>query len=169
MLHPRHTLATLAAIGAALPMAAPIAAHAQPDHPVPTPAQIPTSSLAGTTDATSAAVAQDKRSPDAVDAGSAAPAASSATSVDAAHGALVDKRSPDAVDAANQATRGPARIHGPVQATPTATSTSPSDDGTDWGEVALIGGTAAALLAIAGGTLLATQRRSSGRRRQPVA
>jgi hypothetical protein len=143
---------------------------------VSSPPAIPTSSLAGTTDVTTAALAaQDKRSPDAVDAGST-------TSVDARHTALVDKRSPDAVDAADQVTGRPAYTYGPVvtqrpigrtfasvHVTPKATSTSTSDDGTDWGTVALIGGTAAGLLAIAGGTLLATQRRTSGRRRQPVA
>ena len=175
MLHPRHRLATLAAIGAALPMAAPLAAQAQPDRPVSSPPAIPTSSLAGTTDATTAAVAaQDKRSPDAVDAAQGP--------VDARHTALIDKRSPDAVDAADQVAHRPAYTYGPVvtqhpigrtfasvHGAPTPTSTSTSDDGTDWGQVALIAGTAAGLLAIAGGTLLATQRRSSGRRRQPVA
>jgi hypothetical protein len=176
MLHPRHALATLAAIGA-LPMAAPLVAQAQPDHPVAAPPAVQTSSLAGTTDATNAAIAaQDKRSPDAVDAAtsdavSTAQDKRSPDAVDAAHGALIDKRSPDAVDANNNAAvQHPiGRTYGPVNATPAATSTNSSDDGTDWGEVALIGGTAAALLAIAGGTLLATQRRTSARRRQPVA
>jgi hypothetical protein len=150
MRHPRHTIATLAAIGAALPMAVPLAAQAQPDHPISTPPAIPTSSLAGTTDATTAAaVPQDLRTPDAVD---------------AQHSALIDKRSPDAVDAATRP-----RPVGSVQAAPAPTTTTTSDNGTDWGEIALIGGTAAGLLAIAGGTLLVTQRRTSGRRRQPAA
>ncbi|HEY6759092.1 MAG TPA: hypothetical protein VI318_06355 [Baekduia sp.] len=152
MHNPRTTLATLAAIGATLPVAIPTAAQARPEGAPPSPPAgtasetvaparpegAPTSSLAGTTSGTVAQAQStlDLRSPDAQDAATAR---------------AVDVRP---VDARHAALRG----NGALPPHATATSTTVDDDSA-WGDVAIVGGATAAVLAVSAGALLAGQRR----------
>jgi hypothetical protein len=134
MSHRRLTLATALALVA---LTAP-AAQAQTDlrSPDAADAAVATSSLAGTTSPT------DLRSPDAVD---------------AARPAQVDRRSPDARDAAQISVAA----HGPSLHPTGAPVTQNADDGTDWSDVALVGGAITALLLlVAAGTGVAHRARA---------
>ena len=108
------------------------AANARADGPSPT------SSVAGTTSP------DDLRTPDAQD---------------AARPATVDRRSPDARDAAiATATRGPSFA---VMTAPERRTTVHHEGGTDWNDIALIGGGTAAVLLLGLGTAVSVRRRET--------
>lgn len=154
MAHHRSThIATLALALVALAVPA---AQARTDVPPPaqrvTPDMRVMSSLAGTSSPV------DLRSPDGQDAARPVPA-------------QVDLRSPDARDAAHAvggrgafvpATTRVARSRG------ASVHLAGPSNGTDWGDVALIGGAATGLLLIASGAMAATRRRDTARKAETL-